>query len=108
VPAGAFPEPVSVESARTRVGRSDEGEPRGELHGTDRTRDDDPAVLERLTQSFDGVTTELGELVEEEHAVVGEADLARTHIRAPATQQPDGRDRMVRRAEGTRAEQAPR
>ena len=69
---------------------------------------DDAAVLERLPQSLDGVATELGELVEEQDAVVREADLAGPHGRAPAAEQPDRRDRMMRRAERAGAEQPSR
>ena len=35
-------------------------------------RDHHPAVLERLAQTLDGVAAELGELVQEQHAVVRE------------------------------------
>ena len=49
----------------------DEREPRRELHRPDRPRDHDSAVLERLAEAFDGVSAELGEFVEEQHAVMG-------------------------------------
>ena len=39
--------------------------------------DGDMAVFERLAQDFEDVARELGELVEEEDAVVGEGDFAR-------------------------------
>ena len=45
---------------------------RRELHRTDRPRDHDTAVLERLAGAFDGVAAEHGEFVEERHAVMRE------------------------------------
>lgn len=50
------------------VGRGHQREPRRELHRSHRSGDHDTAVLERLTESFHGVTTELGQLVEEQDA----------------------------------------
>jgi hypothetical protein len=38
-------------------------------------RDDHPPVLERLTQTFDRVAAELGELVEEQDTVVPECEV---------------------------------
>jgi hypothetical protein len=40
--------------------------------------DGDVAFFERLAEGFEGVAAELGELVEEEDAVVGEAGFAGT------------------------------
>ncbi len=76
-----------------------EREPRGELHGTDRARDDDAAVLERLAQALDRVAAELGELVEEQDAVRRERDLTRTQEPGAAAEQACRGDRVVRRAE---------
>jgi hypothetical protein len=106
-PADALLHAVAVEAARTRVGGRDEREPGGELHGSDGARDDDTTVFERLPKSLDGIATELGELIEEQDPVMREADFSRSHMRAAAAEQPDGRDRMVRRAERASAEQTP-
>ena len=48
-----------------------------------RARDAHRAVLERLAQHLEHVPAELRHLVEEEHAVVREADLARAAATAP-------------------------
>ena len=66
--------------------------------GADGAGDHEHAVLHRPAQRLQGVATELGQLVEEQHAVVGEAQLARAHVRA-ASDQRGGRRRVVRRAE---------
>jgi hypothetical protein len=50
----------------------DEREPGREHHRTQHPPDDHAPVLERLTQTLDRVAAELGELVEEQHPVVGE------------------------------------
>ncbi len=68
-----------------------------------RTRDDrDRSLLERLAQRLEDVPAELGQLVEEEHAVVGEAHLARPRD-GPAAHEGGVARRVVRAAEGTRA-----
>ena len=41
-------------------------------------RDGDPPFLERLAHQVEHVAVELGQLVEKQHAVMGEGDLART------------------------------
>ena len=66
-----------VAPARTRVRRGDEralGRERHRLLGAD---DHDVTVLERLPEGLEARPRELGRLVEEQHAVVGERDLAR-------------------------------
>ena len=52
----------------------------------------------RLTQDFENVAAELRHLVEKEHAVVREADLAWARMLAAADER-DVRDRVMRRAE---------
>jgi hypothetical protein len=71
--AGARIEPA----ARARVGRGDEQERGGELEGAVDAIDRDGALLQRLAQPLDGRARELGELIEEQDAVVGERDFAR-------------------------------
>ena len=76
---------------------------KAERHG--RARDGDGAVFERLAEDFEDVAGELGELVEEEQAVVGERDLAGARHHAAADQAGVG-DGVVRRAEGPVDDQA--
>jgi hypothetical protein len=66
---------VALEPARARVRGGDQREAGGELDRPHRARHDDPSVLEGLAEPLDRVAPELGELVEEEHPVVGERDL---------------------------------
>ncbi len=81
-----------------------------QVHGRDElksSREDDPAadsrdrdrsVLQRLAQCLERVPSELGELVEEEHAVVCEARLAWLRARPAAD---DRRDTLCGAARGT-------
>jgi hypothetical protein len=91
--AGARIEPA----ARAGVGRGDEQERGGELEGTVDAIDRVGAFLERLAQSLDGRARELGELIEEQDAVVGERDLAGSRGGAAADQRGAG-DRVMRGA----------
>ena len=59
-------------TSTTRGGKVDESQPPWELHRTDRPRDHDTAVLERLAEAFDGVAGGVGEFVEEQHAMMHE------------------------------------
>ena len=72
-----------------------------------RARDGDDAVFEGLPERLEGAATELRELVEKEHAVVGQAHLARPRGVASADE-PDLAHRVVRGAEGPRAGEASR
>src|SRR5690606_17885353 len=89
-------------AALAGVRRGDEEEAAGVADMGIGAGDDDLAGLDRLAQGFEHGAGELGEFVEEEDAVVGEADLAR--FRAPPAAD-DGRHRrgMVRLAKGPRA-----
>ena len=62
------------------------GEPRREHHRAHHPRDDHPPVLERLTQIFDRVAADLGELAEEQDTVVQQGSLM----------SPDGPPRAMR------------
>lgn len=64
--AGVFAHGEAEVVAGTIVKR----EPRRVLRGARHTCDDDPPILERLPEPFDRVPTELGEFVQEEHAVM--------------------------------------
>ena len=70
----------------------------GKVSDMRRARDGDRAVFERLAHNFEHVARELGQLVQKEHAVMREADLARARDRA-AADQPRVGDGVVRRAE---------
>ena len=61
----------------------------------------DAAGLEGFAQHFEHVAVELGQLVEEQHAVMRERDLSGPRHRAAADQR-DRRCRVVRRAERAR------
>ena len=54
--------------------------------------------LQRLAQGIERLRLELGQLVEEEHAVMGERDLARAGVEAAADERRHG-GRVVRGAE---------
>ena len=56
------------------------------------------SVLQRLTQYFEGCTFEFCQLIEEEHAVVGETDFSGLRVVASAYQGDIGYS-VVRRAE---------
>jgi hypothetical protein len=61
-------------------------ETRGELVGGPGSRNEEPALLEGLSKAFQRGSCELREFVEEEHASVREADLARPGKGSPAHQ----------------------
>jgi hypothetical protein len=56
-------------------------------------------VLQGLAQDLQYVARKLWELVEKEHAIVGQTDLARSRRAAASAEQPSIRNRMVRRPE---------
>jgi hypothetical protein len=91
-------------AAGTGVHRADQHEPRGKRRRPRGPRDSDDPFLQRLTEDFEDVSAEFGHLVEEQHAVVGEADLARPRQR-PAADQGDIRHGVVRRAERPRRDE---
>ena len=99
----AAPAPVADagEPARARVGGGDEHEPRREHQRPLAAHDRHAPVLERLAQRVEARALELGELVEEQHAVVGERRLARPRRRAAADQ--PGRARSCGAERGTAA-----
>ena len=85
--------------ARTRVGGGHEQEARREDRRALAAHDGHAAVLQRLAQRLERGARELGQLVEEEDAVMGEARLSRHRDRA-AADQAGGGDQVMRRAEG--------
>ena len=94
------------EPAGARVGRGEQHEARGVDGRVARADDRDAPVLQRLAQRLERRAGELRELVEEQHAVVGEHDLAGRRCAPPPTR-PAARDRVVRRAERARRGAAP-
>src|SRR6185436_1797066 len=74
-------------AARARVHRCDEHHLRGVAHVVIGPRDVDHAVLERLPEHLEHVASKLRELVQEEHAPVGERKLARS-TQWPAADEP--------------------
>src|SRR5437763_1959671 len=73
---------VSARTARAEVHRRDELEARGKHRAPRRAGNADDAVLEWLPKRLERRPRELGKLVEEQDAVVGEARLARADPRA--------------------------
>ena len=61
--------------ARARVHRRDQAEPRRERDAAGGAGDAHPALFERLAQHLEGAAGELGQLVEEQDAVVRQRDL---------------------------------
>jgi hypothetical protein len=91
--------PVAAKPARARVHRADdEGSGReGRLRLG--TRDRHASVFERLAKCFERGPTKLGELVEKEDTVVGEAHFSRTRV-VSAADEADLADRVVGRPKG--------
>ena len=96
---------VAGEAARTRIHRADEHEARGK-HGRPRgPRDRDAPSSSGWRSTSSDAAAELEHLVEEQHAVVREADLAGTRLRPAADERRVG-DRVMRRAKRPLGEQA--
>ena len=85
-PSRAAAAPRRRVAARARVRGGDEHEARREDRRALAAHDRHAAVLQRLAQRLERRARELGQLVEEQHAVVGEARLARRRDRAAADQ----------------------
>ena len=102
--AAAGLEGVARVAARARVHRGDQHEARGEDRGPGGAGDRHRAVFERLAQRLERPTVELRHLVEEQHAVVREADLAGPRERAAADER--RRPRSCDGARGTGARRA--
>jgi hypothetical protein len=100
IPGVAITEPIRAGVHRSRQHK---GGREGQRHRG--AADRHLPVFERLPEDFEDRTVELGQLVEEEHAVVREADLARPR-HGPAATQARVADRVVRRAEGARGDEA--
>ena len=91
VVAAAIARAHAAKAAGARVHRGDQREACGIGEGAGGARDRDGPLLERLAHHFERRARELRQLVEEEHAVLREADLARVRGRAAAAQRDLGR-----------------
>ena len=96
--AGAGAAGIRPVSAGTGIHGGDEDEVGGESRAAEGPADGHLAFLERLAQDLERLAIELGHLVEEEDALVGQADLARLG-RAAAADQAGVADGVVRGAE---------
>ena len=96
--AFARPAGVAEVAARAGVHGGDEDEARREERRVDRPADRHLAFFEGLAEAFETAAVELGQLVKEEDAVVGETDLARRRRRSAADHAGVG-DGVVRAAE---------
>ena len=97
----AAPARVAEPAARAWIHRRDELEARGERTLPRGAGDVDRAGLERLAQHFENAPVPFRQLVEEEHAVMGERYLSGTRIAAAADQRDAARS-VMRRAERRR------
>ena len=87
-----------VITARTGVHRRHQRKVGGIFHTVFRPRDGHPLLLQRLPQHLQHAAPEFGQLVEEQHPVVGQRHLAGPRRLSPADQR-RLRNRMVRRPE---------
>src|SRR5438093_4776132 len=94
----AVPSRIAGVATGARVGRREQHEPAREHDGPLSPRQPDGAVLDRLPERLEGITTELRKLVQEQHAVLGKASLARRGRRT-AAEETGARDRVMRSAE---------
>ncbi len=91
----AFAVVVAEVAAGAGIHRRDELELGLEIGAPRRARDGDASALQRFAQHFQYAAVELGQLVEEQHAMHGDRDLAGARV-AAATHQCHGGSRMVR------------
>jgi hypothetical protein len=91
-------------TARAWVHGGNQGEASGISEGGDGACEGDDPVLQGLAEGLQGIAAELGQLVEEEDAVVGETHFSRPGDAAAADEAGVG-DRMVGRTEGTSGEE---
>ena len=100
--ASAAPVRVAVVAAGAGVHRRDELEAGREFGPAGGAGDGDVAGFEGLAQGFEHAAVEFGEFVEEQHAVVRQADFAWARGAATAHQRRRG-GRVVRRTHGAQA-----
>ncbi|MNL06636.1 hypothetical protein D3C87_1272760 [compost metagenome] len=86
------------------IHRGDQLKARRKLRGVQRPGDNHPARLQGLTQRLQGTAAVLGQFVQEQHAIVRQADLAGARPASPSHQGGNGCG-MVRRAKRRLAHQ---
>jgi hypothetical protein len=86
---------IAEEAARARIHRRHQHDAGGKSKRSFHARDGDFQILERLAQHLQHVFAKFGQFVEEEHTMMGQADLARPRQRAAANQ-PGVGNRMMR------------
>ena len=96
---------VAGVAAGAGIHRGDEHEARREHRAARGAGDGDPPFLQRLAHQVEHVAVELGQLVEEQHAVVRQGDLARSRLRSAADERRAG-DAVMRRPERPPRQQA--
>src|SRR5205823_8490331 len=89
---------IAARATGAEIHRPDELKARWKAHAPGRTRNEDLSVFERLPQRLERRALELRQLVEEQHALVREARLAGTKLRAAADDR-RRRSAVVRRTE---------
>ena len=77
---------AKTEATRAGIHGGHEHELTGEGHCGGGPGNGDVAVFQGLAEHFQDVPMELGEFIEEQHAAMGEADLAGHGVRATAEQ----------------------
>src|SRR5438105_2740704 len=95
---------MAIVSARTRIHRCHKHEPAWILQRSQSSRDADGAVFQRLPEDLQNVLAELGQLIQEKHAVMRERDFARTR-RAASAGKSRVADGVMRRSKRTRGQQ---
>src|SRR5207344_2706637 len=98
--AAAFAAAVAAIPVGTGIGGADQNEACRKSHRASGTGHRDPSLLERLAEDIEHAAMELEHFVEEQHAMVSKADLARPRLRAAAGER-DVRDGVMWRPEGT-------
>ena len=97
--------PIAGVPARAWIGCRDEHEASREHQRPLAANDRHVAVFERLTQSVQARAGELRQLIEKQHAPIGERRLTRSR-RSASADQPGGGDRVVGRPERATGDQA--
>ena len=95
---------VAAIAAGTGIQRGDQHEVGRKRRAVERAGNGDQAVFEGLTQDFERLPVELGELIEKEDAVVGEGDFAGRR-RGTAAHETGVADGVMRGAEGTNGQE---
>ena len=101
-----LPGTPSQNPAFTGVHGGHQHETGGEAERHGRAGDAERAILQRLAEHLEDVAREFGELVEEEHAVVGQAGFAGARHAGAAADQAGVGDGVVGRAEGALMEES--